>query len=173
MYRFPTDPSRKDAWVRAIRQENWTPSEHSRVCQLHFISGKPSPFSNNPDYVPSKFSFTVSASSRQSDKVSRYERLLAQRKRQSEPRLPSTGEVEVDLNVPEHEQLEDVDGSSPQLGLPQVTEQHLMEVNQRVITLENELKAAKEVISATETKYKEAVDQVHILEEEKHLLAEC
>ena len=41
MYRFPTDPSGKDAWVRAIRRESWRPSDHSRVCKLHFISGKP------------------------------------------------------------------------------------------------------------------------------------
>ena len=86
------------------------------------------------------------------------------------PRIWITEEVEVDLNVPEREQPEYVidsytDGSSPQFGLPQVTErgelhhvEHLMEANQRVVTLEDELKAAKEVISATEAKYKEAVD---------------
>ena len=183
MYRFPTDPSRRDAWVRAIRRENWTPSEHSRICKLHFISEKPSPFPNNPDYVPSKFSFTVSTSSRQRDKINRYERLQARRrKRQSEPSLPrieSTEEVEVDSNVPEREQPEDTDESNTQFGLPQVTErgelhhvEHLMEANQRVVTLEDELKVAKEVISTMEAKYKEAVDKLHILEEEKRLLAE-
>ena len=119
MFRFPTDPSRRDAWVRAIKRENWTPSEH-------FISEKPSHFPNNPDYVPSKFSFTVSTSSRQRDKINRYERLQARRrKRQSEPSLPrieSTEEVEVDSNVPQCEQPEDTDGSDTQFGLPQVTE---------------------------------------------------
>lgn len=117
------------------------PSEHSRICKLHFISEKPSPFPNNPDYVPSKFSFIVSTSSRQRDKINRYERLQAHwRKRQSEPSLPrieSTEEVEVDSNVPEHEQPEDTDGSNTQFGLPQLTErgelhhvEHLMEANQ-------------------------------------------
>ena len=130
------------------------PSEHSRICKLHFISEKPSPFPNNPDNVPSKFSFTVSTSSRQRDKIYRYERLQArQRKRQSEPSLPrieSTEEVEVDSNVPEREQPEDTDGSNTQFGLPQVTErgelhhvEHLMEANHRVVTLEDELKVAK------------------------------
>ena len=96
---------------------------------------------NNPDYVPSKFSFTVSTSSCQRDKINRYERLQARgRKRQSEPSLPrieSTEEVEVDSNVPEREQPEDTDGSNTQFGLPQVTErgglhhvEHLMEANQ-------------------------------------------
>ena len=163
MYRFPTDPSRRDAWIKAIRRENWTPSEHSRICKLHFISEKPSPFPNNPDYVPSKFSFTVSTSSRQRVKINRYERLQARRrKRQSEPSLPrieSTEEVEVDSNVPEREQPADTEESNNQFGLPQVTErgelhhvEHLMEANQRVVTLEDELKVAKEVISTMEVK---------------------
>ena len=49
---------------------------------------------------------------------------------------------------------------------------HLLEENQRVVTLEDELKAAKEVISSMEVKYKEAVDKLHILEEEKCILVE-
>ena len=145
MFRFPTDPSRRDAWVRAVRRENWTPSEHSRICKLHFISGKPSPFPNNPDYVPSKFSFTVSTSSSQRDKISRHERLQSRRRKgQTEPSLPrieSTEEVEVDLNEPEHELPEDTNESNTQFGLPHVTEQgelhcaeHLLEENQRVVT---------------------------------------
>ena len=50
--------------------------------------------------------------------------------------------------------------------------EHLLEENQRVVTLEDELKAAKEVISSMEVKYKEAVDKLHILEEEKCILVE-
>ena len=46
-----------------------------------------------------------------------------------------------------------------------------MEANQRVVTLEDELKVAKKVISTMEVKYKEAVDKLHILEEEKCILA--
>ena len=39
MYRFPTDPDRKKAWVNTIRQVGWQPNFHSRVCSAHFISG--------------------------------------------------------------------------------------------------------------------------------------
>ena len=89
MFCFLTDPSQRDAWVRGVRRETWTPSEHSRICKLHFISGKPSPFPNNPDYVPPKFSFSVSTSSCQRGNVSGYERLQARHmKRQTEPSLP-------------------------------------------------------------------------------------
>ena len=84
LFRFPTNPSRRDAWIRAIRRDNWIPNEYSMVCQLHFILEKPSPFPNNPDYVPSKFSFSVVTPGRQVDTVARYDRLQARRKRQSQ-----------------------------------------------------------------------------------------
>ena len=177
---FSADPSQRDAWVRAVRRENWTPSEHSRICQLHFISGKLSPFPNNPGYVPSKFSFTESTSSRQRDNVSRYERLQAhRRKRQTEPRIESAEEVEVDSNEPEYELPDDTNESNSLFGLTHVTEQgelhrvkHLLEENERDVTLEDKLKAAKEVINSMEAKYKEAVDKLHILEKEKCILVE-
>ena len=81
-------------------------------------------------------------------------------------RIESTEEVEVDSDIPE--QPEDTDGSNTQFGLPQVTERgelHHVEPNQTVVTLEDELKVAKEVISTMEVKYKEAVDKLHILED--------
>ena len=78
LFRFPTDPVRRDAWIRAIKCENWMPNEYSVVCKLHFISVKPSPFLNNPDYVPSIFSFSTSKVARQKGNV---ERLQARRKR--------------------------------------------------------------------------------------------
>ena len=165
MVRFPTDPSRRDAWVRAVRRENWTPSEHSRICKLHFISGKPSPFPNNPDYVPLKFSFTVSTSSSQRDKISidmKDCNHAVGRDRQNRAYLG--------LKVLRKQKLIGMNQSMncqrilTSLTLPHVTEQgelhcaeHLLEENQRVVTLEDELKAAKEVISSMEVKYKEAV----------------
>ena len=54
-------------------------------------------------------------------------------------------EVEVDSDIPEHEQPEDTDGSNTQFGLPQVTERgepHHVKANQRVVTLEDELMVA-------------------------------
>ena len=66
MFRFPTDPSQRDVWVRAIRRENWKPSEYSIVT---FHTGKPSRFPNNPDCVPSKFSINTSSAVYQQDKL--------------------------------------------------------------------------------------------------------
>ena len=37
-YRFPTDALRRDLWVSAMRRENWSPKEHSRLCSEHFLS---------------------------------------------------------------------------------------------------------------------------------------
>ena len=61
LFCYQTNPSQQDTWIRAIKRDNWIPNEYSRVCQLHFISGKPLLFPNNPDYVPSKFSFSIVA----------------------------------------------------------------------------------------------------------------
>ena len=58
-----------DAWIRAIKRANpdgslWKPTEHSRLCGLHFISspgsppgsgGVPSNKEGDPNYIPSKF----------------------------------------------------------------------------------------------------------------------
>ena len=59
-------------------------NEYSMVCQLHFISKRPSHFPNDPDYVPSIFSYSTSTVASQRDIVDRYERLQARRKRQSQ-----------------------------------------------------------------------------------------
>ena len=103
LFRFPTNPSRRDAWIRAIRRDNWIANEYSRICQLHFLSGKPSPFPCNPYYVPSKFSFSVVAPERQVDTVARYERLQARRKRQSYPQSQ-----QLCLSEAQHEQPDDI-----------------------------------------------------------------
>ena len=36
-YCFPTDAHRRNLWVCAMRCENWSPKEHSRLCSAHFI----------------------------------------------------------------------------------------------------------------------------------------
>ena len=64
----------RNRWVRAMRRDNWSPKERSRLCSEHFISSnlfvqlcmqlilfhrfydtieEPSMFMNDPDYVPS------------------------------------------------------------------------------------------------------------------------
>ncbi|XP_045765228.1 THAP domain-containing protein 2-like [Maniola jurtina] len=35
-HRFPTCPEVRNAWLRAIRRENWEPKIHARLCSKHF-----------------------------------------------------------------------------------------------------------------------------------------
>jgi len=84
LFRFPEGESQRDAWVRAIRRENWMPNEDSRLCQLHFISGRPSRIPNNPDYVPTRFSFKSASATLEKSNMNRYERLQARRRKQSQ-----------------------------------------------------------------------------------------
>ncbi|XP_065291762.1 uncharacterized protein [Dermacentor albipictus] len=68
LFRFPSEktyPARRAAWVRAVRRVNldgsaWQPSEYSRICGAHFVTGRPSNFSKHPDYVPSVFTYARS-----------------------------------------------------------------------------------------------------------------
>jgi len=30
---------RRQAWIASLRRKDWEPTEHSRVCSVHFISG--------------------------------------------------------------------------------------------------------------------------------------
>ena len=38
-YRFPTDVKKSETWIAAIKRRNWAPTECSRVCSAHFVSG--------------------------------------------------------------------------------------------------------------------------------------
>ena len=38
LHQFPKDPQNFQAWIRAISRKDWTPSEHSKLCSLHFES---------------------------------------------------------------------------------------------------------------------------------------
>lgn len=37
VFKFPRDHALRDAWIRAVPRENLTVTEHSRVCELHFM----------------------------------------------------------------------------------------------------------------------------------------
>uniref|UniRef100_A0A3B5MKN2 THAP-type domain-containing protein n=1 Tax=Xiphophorus couchianus TaxID=32473 RepID=A0A3B5MKN2_9TELE len=39
-YRFPKDPERRTLWVQAVCRRNWNPTDYSRICSKHFISGR-------------------------------------------------------------------------------------------------------------------------------------
>ena len=34
--RFPSKPERREQWIERIGRDNWTPTEHSRICSDHF-----------------------------------------------------------------------------------------------------------------------------------------
>lgn len=38
--RIPDREPKRSAWINAIRRKNWVPSEHGRVCSVHFLLGK-------------------------------------------------------------------------------------------------------------------------------------
>ncbi|XP_032424068.1 uncharacterized protein LOC116723350 [Xiphophorus hellerii] len=63
-YRFPKDPERRTLWVQAVCRRNWNPTDYSRICSKHFISGQKSNNPLSPDYVPSLFAYTPTAERR-------------------------------------------------------------------------------------------------------------
>ncbi|XP_035282833.1 uncharacterized protein LOC118232196 isoform X1 [Anguilla anguilla] len=58
-YTFPRDPVRRKRWVSAVKREGWTPASHSKLCSMHFITGRRSDDPLSPDYVPSWFAHTT------------------------------------------------------------------------------------------------------------------
>lgn len=173
LFRFPTDPCRRDAWIRAIKRKNWMPSEYSMVCQLHFISKRPSRFPNNPDYVPSIFSFSRSTVASQRDNVDRYERLQARRKRQSQLAECEEDDSDVpedDSNVPETQpqrpgnitdfclegpnlHVESTPSTSGELSLL-VQPPELIQLKEKLLHTEENLKKANEKVASLEERVK-------------------
>ncbi len=75
-----TNPSRTEAWTKAISRKNqdgslWQPSDSTLICALHFVTGKPSDDPQNPDYIPSKFNTGHIKEKTELD-VNRYKRAL-------------------------------------------------------------------------------------------------
>ena len=54
-YRFLTDPERRARWITAVNRKDWTPSEYSWICSVHFASGVKSNNPLSPNYVPTMF----------------------------------------------------------------------------------------------------------------------
>ena len=80
LFRFPIGKKQREAWIRAIWREKWIPNDYSRICQLHFISGRPSRDSNDPDFVPTVFSFSKENDEGTcSKKTARHDRFLRRR----------------------------------------------------------------------------------------------
>ncbi|XP_041965645.1 THAP domain-containing protein 1-like isoform X1 [Alosa sapidissima] len=56
-YNIPKNKERRQKWIAAIKRDQWTPTEHSRLCNEHFITGQKSENPLHPDYVPSLFAY--------------------------------------------------------------------------------------------------------------------
>ena len=59
-YVFPVDQRRREMWIQAISHvgtsgQKWELSAHDRVCELHYVSGRPLRSNNDVDYVPTVF----------------------------------------------------------------------------------------------------------------------
>ena len=39
-YRFPVDKDRRRLWIAAVDRKEFHPTEYTRLCSQHFISGK-------------------------------------------------------------------------------------------------------------------------------------
>ena len=84
-YRFSTNSEQKEKWIAAINRKNWQPSNSSRICSTHFISGKLSSDRLLPDFAPTLFSFTQSPAKRRGDRdLQRYQQLSASKRRRIE-----------------------------------------------------------------------------------------
>lgn len=59
-YRIPGDLSRRKAWLKRIRRENFTPTDNTRICSEHFVGGAKSDDPKAEGYVPSIFSHSQS-----------------------------------------------------------------------------------------------------------------
>ena len=100
-YRFPAEKDRRHIWVAALNRKNWSPSEYSRVCSDHFVTGKiilsngticfkglfasgqPLNDTSHPDYAPSICLFRGQMSTTSSN-LDRHSRLANRRRKHSE-----------------------------------------------------------------------------------------
>ncbi len=81
-FKFPSNnPEKRQLWIQALKRVNpdgtpWQPTESSRVCSDHFISGNHSPTRTDPDYKPTKFP-TAHIREKSNSDIERFERARA------------------------------------------------------------------------------------------------
>uniref|UniRef100_A0A1A8PLH0 Si:dkey-56d12.4 n=3 Tax=Nothobranchius TaxID=28779 RepID=A0A1A8PLH0_9TELE len=87
-YRFPKDLERRTLWISAVNRGQWEPTEYSRLCSQHFISGEKSNDPQSPDYVPSLFGSDKTQKSSKQRAAKRIERsAMKLKKRDQKDRL--------------------------------------------------------------------------------------
>ena len=82
LYTFPTrkNPVQAEKWRRAVKRRNpdgsaWKESLNTRICSMHFISGRFSWNKCDPDYVPSVFPTSYHARAKSHSDQARHERV--------------------------------------------------------------------------------------------------
>lgn len=56
-FKFPTNKSKRRAWVNAINRQGWVPNSYSRICSEHFETGWHSDDRDDLNYRPTLFSY--------------------------------------------------------------------------------------------------------------------
>ena len=128
----PIDVKRRNLWLNAIKRDKWQPNmiANARLCSEHFISGKPITFflslmikqclcsfwfcmlclgaksddPQNPDYVPSIFTYRTQGKNQQ--KMFRYKRLLERREKEKRKENLCDGPSKENYNPLQHVQAE-------------------------------------------------------------------
>lgn len=54
-YRIPKDINRRRIWLERIRRKNFSPTENTRLCSVHFLGGQKSDVKDSVSYNPSIF----------------------------------------------------------------------------------------------------------------------
>ena len=100
-YPFSADKDREQIWVAALNRKHWSPTEYSRVCSDHFVTGKiilingtisfkslfasgqPLNDASHPDYAPSICLFRGQMFTTSSN-LDRHSRLVNRRRKHSD-----------------------------------------------------------------------------------------
>ena len=54
-YRIPKDINRRKVWLKRIRRKNFSPTDNTRLCSVHFFGGQTSDEIDSVSYNPSIF----------------------------------------------------------------------------------------------------------------------
>lgn len=96
-------------WILATQRKDWEPTENSRICSDHFISGRPSERCDDPDYIPSVFHLEDEEEEEAQEDQGSLHQFFEQQKQSEEETL---------INV-----SEESDPSEPHPGKPEMREQ--------------------------------------------------
>lgn len=72
-FRIPQNPVQRVAWLDVICKDPASIAANDRICSVHFVSGKPSPFSQNVDWKP-----TLCMEGTEGEKVDEVQMFMAQ-----------------------------------------------------------------------------------------------